>query len=164
MKNFNDLNDTSKYLSHLIFKTGSMSSLLSYGLQNVYIDDYKHRCRYENCIMFLIRPNLSVAEYDKFQDKLISFSSFYDYYEIEKKTDIMYVYKVPDNLIEDYTFFKEKKFNKLTEAFWKSIGANTPLDFNHVKFDLSKEIYRFDTNLTLNRNKLLEQQQKRGAQ
>jgi hypothetical protein len=30
------------------------------------------------------------------------------------------------------------------------MGTKTNLDFNHVKFDIEKEIYRFNTNLKVN--------------
>lgn len=154
MKNFNDLNDTSKYLSHFIFKPGSMTSLLSFGLENVYIDDYNHRCKYEDCLLFLIKNGTS-NEFLNFQSKITSFQSFYDYYPVytnnlSESSHTMYVYQIAESLIPDYNFFKEKKFNELTHTFWQSIGARIPLNFSHVKFDLHKEIYNFDKTLILN--------------
>jgi hypothetical protein len=154
MKNFNDLNDTSKYLSHFIFKPGSMTSLLSFGLENVYIDDYTHRCKYDNCLLFLIKNNIHDKSYFDFQAKITNFHSFYDYYHIpnvKDSTHIMYVYQVPDNLLDDYNFFKDRKFENLTENFWSSLGAKVPLDFSHIQFKLEKEIYNFNVNLDLDR-------------
>ena len=154
MRNFHDLNDTSKYLSHLIFKPGSLKYLLQFGLEDTYIDDFKHRCKYENCLLFLINPVYPVNSktYQEFEEKIVNFKSFYDYYEVDKK--IMYVFKVPEGLILDYQTFKIKDYSNLTDSFWESIGAKNPLNFNHVNFNVENEIYRFDTNLVLNKEKI----------
>lgn len=150
MRNFQDLNDTSKYLSHLIFKPGSMTSLLQFGLENVYIDDFKHRCKYAECLLFLVDPIYPTKSktFEEFQEKIINFSSFYDYYEIDNKT--MYVFKIPESLIMDYHIFRLKQYHNLSNVFWESMGTKSSLDFNHVKFDVEKEIYRFNTNLKVN--------------
>jgi hypothetical protein len=154
MRDFHDLNDTSKYLAHIIFKPGSLKYLLQFGLQNTYIDDFKHRCKYENCLLFLIDPLYPVNSktYQEFEQKIVSFKSFYDYYEIDKK--IMYVFRVPDTLVLDYHTFKLRNYDSLTDVFWESMGARQPLNLNHVKFNIEDEIYRFDTNLTLNKEKI----------
>lgn len=155
MVDFNSFNDTTKYLSHLIFKPGSTSSLVSFGLQNVYIDDYSHRCKYVNCLLFLLTPpqTREAKSYKIFEEKIITFNSFYDYYDT--KEGIMYVFKVPDGLIEDYNVFTSKRFDDLSETFWKSIGAKVPLDFSHVQFPIEEQIYRFEDNLIL-RNQFLK--------
>jgi hypothetical protein len=155
MRTFQELNDTSKYLSHMVFKASSMTSLLSFGLENCYVDDYKHKCKYVECLYFLvngpeINPNVKDRkEYEKFEEKIISFNSFYDYYEIPEEHRTMYVFKIPEGLIEDYYMFKLKKFHNLSPTFWSSIGAKVPLDFSHIEYNIENEIYRFDADIIL---------------
>jgi hypothetical protein len=100
--------------------------------------------------LFLVDPIYSTKSrtFEEFQEKIINFSSFYDYYDVENKT--MYVFKIPESLIMDYHIFRLKQYHNLSNVFWESMGTKTNLDFNHVKFDIEKEIYRFNTNLKVN--------------
>jgi len=149
MKRFTDLNNTGKYLSHIIFKPGSMNILLEYGLENVYLDDYNHRCKYIDCLFFLVKPKYprTTDTYGEFEAKITNFISFYDYYELEE--GVVYIFKIPDNLIPDVHLFKEGLYKQLSDDFWKSIGAKTALDFSHVKFDIKKEILNFNYGLLI---------------
>lgn len=164
MRDFQDLNDTSKYLSHLIVKPGSMSSLINFGLENIYIDDYRHRCKYIDCLFFLMNPSLSrdSKSYEEFEKKIISFESFYDYYETDEVSKnpsfkkIMYVFKIPDNLVIDYHFFRLKQYHNLSDLFWQSIGARVPLDFTHVEYNIENEIYRFNKSTIVNKVQLIK--------
>lgn len=157
MRDFQDLNDTSKYLSHLIIKPGSISSLINFGLENIYIDDFKHRCKYVDCLLFLMNPSISrnSKTYEEFEKKIVSFESFYDYYETEEVSKytqfkkIMYVFKIPDHLVLDYHFFRLKQYHNLSDLFWQSIGAKVPLDFTHIEYNIENEIYMFDKSLSI---------------
>jgi len=155
MSDYSNYNDTTKYLSHLIFKPSSMVALRTYGLENVFIDDYSHRCKYIDCLLFLVNPKFPVSSktYEEFQDKLINFISFSDYYEIENK--VMYVFKIPKDLIMDFHHFRLKNYKNLSDEFWQSLGARVPLDFSHVRFDVEKEVYRFNTNIVI-KNELIK--------
>jgi len=152
---FNQFNNTSKFLSHLIFQNESFSVLKNFGLENVFIGDYGYKRMHNFCLYFLINPQVDIdgIDYAKFEEKITSFDSFYDWYDIEdkKKTKRMYVFNVHPFYREDFYNFTNNNFKKLSKSYWKSLGARVELDISHVEFLLENEIYRFKNTLTIKR-------------
>jgi hypothetical protein len=138
-----ELTTTAKILSPVVFKKQSFPMLRNYGLVNVYIDDYGHKHKYENCLFYLFKPNLS-ANFLEFERKLANFVSFYDWYEVDDLK--MYVFSINPLYGIDIVRFKQNQFTDFSEEFKEVIKD---VNFSDVYFDLSKEIYRFSEHLTI---------------
>ena len=72
--NVNQLTDTGRLLTSMIFNKKSLSILHSYGLMNVYLDDYGCSKRYEDCLFFLFNSK-NINNYDEFEKTLANFKS-----------------------------------------------------------------------------------------
>lgn len=154
---FSQLNNTAKFLSQFIFKGKSLQILRNFGLENVFIADYGYRTKSEYCLFFLINSkiNYNSKDYETFEDKITSFDSFYDWYEVfedgvEKR---MYVFTVNEFYREDYYRFIHEMYDELSMDYWSALGARTKLDISHIEFILENEIYRFNQSLEIKENK-----------
>lgn len=153
----NQLNNTARYLTPLIFNRDAINVLQKYGLMNVYLDDYGNTRKYKNCLFFLF-GGTSMMGYDKFEDKITSFNSFYDFYDIipegfpphlKRPEYRMYVFAVHPIYYQDLFSFKHGRFDELSSEFYKAGGYIETLE--PVKIDMSKEIYRFNKCLQIER-------------
>lgn len=140
--------NTAKYLTTLVFNKEALSVLRSYGLVNVYLDDYGHTKKYKDCLFFLFFLKDDLV-YEEFQNKLANFNSFYDYYDVvtPANTMRMYVFKVHDLYRQDLFSFKHSRFDEFTKHFYDV--SESDLDFSKVTLDLSEEIYRFNDHLEI---------------
>ncbi len=140
-----ELNNTTKFLSRLIFTRGeeSIRLLLNFGLINAYVDDYGYKSKYMYCLFFLFKPVHEEA-FEEFQKKITSFDSFYDYYEVDDK--IMFVFRPSSMYKRDIDRFKQGRFNDMSEDY--KVLFNKHLKFDDVVVDLTKEIYRFENCLS----------------
>jgi hypothetical protein len=130
----------------MIFNRESLPTLRSFGLVNVYYDDYGQPRKYKNCLFFLFNVK-NEKGFDQFEDKITSFSSFFDYYDVPSQVDFkrMYIYKVHDVYLRDLFSFRHRRFDELTEAF-KKISLRD-VNYEDIDFDLQHEIYRFNYSL-----------------
>jgi len=147
-----NLNSTSKYLSHLIFQGESFKILRNYGLENVYVGDYGFKRIHTNCLYFLVNPTIDIdsERYQKFEDKIISFNSFYDWYDVFDKVEKrMYVYNIHPNYKEDFNLFINRNFDQLSESYWSSLGARVKIETSDMDFVVENEIYRFSDSLEI---------------
>jgi len=149
----NHLSQSAKYLTPLVFNKEALQILLKFGLFNVYLDDYGHTRKYKNCLFFLF-GGTKMENFDKFEDKITSFSSFYDYYDVVPQgypKDLptpeyrMYVFKLQPGYYADLFSFKHGRFDELSEEFYRAGGYLSTISNIHI--DLSKEIYRFEKTL-----------------
>jgi len=146
------LNSTSKYLSHLIFQGESFNILRNYGLENVYIGDYGFKRIHTNCLYFLVNPTIDIdsEKYKKFEEKIISFNSFYDWYDVFDKVEKrMYVYNIHPSYKEDFNSFINSNFDNLSDKYWGSLGARVKLDTQEIDFLVENEVYRFEDSLLI---------------
>ena len=150
---FNNLNITSKFLSHLIFQGESFTVLRNFGLENAYIGDYGYKKMHEYCLYFLISPTVNIDgdDYKKFEDKITSFNSFYDWYDITDKgvDKRMYVFRIHPSYREDFYYFINNNFDNLSKHYWESLGAKTKLDTTDLDFVVENEVYRFSDTLQI---------------
>lgn len=137
-------NNTTKFLSPLIFTSGANASrlLANFGLVNVYLDDYGYKSKYTNCLFFLFKPNDKDA-FEMFEDKITNFDSFYDYYDIDEKR--MYVFRPNKIYHRDIELFKQGRFEEMSQDYKALLHKH--ISFDGVVIDISKEIYRFDVSL-----------------
>lgn len=133
------LNMTSKLFTGLIFNSSSLPMLVDSGLINVYIDDYGHKCRYQNCILFLF--DTSFRFYSALEEKVASFQSFYDWYDVGAQKQRMLVFKVGPTYQNDFYKLKHMIPGKYSDEFKKVTNLHSDLIIN---MDLSKEIYRYN--------------------
>jgi hypothetical protein len=134
--------NTARFLTCMIFNKDALATLRTYGLVNVYLDDYGHSKKYKDCLFFLFHLK-ETKDFDQFQFKLADFTSFYDFYDITTPTNTMrmYVFKVHDLYRRDLFSFKHGRFDEFTTQF-KSI-CDPETNFSEVKLDITQEIYRF---------------------
>lgn len=134
--------NSARYLIALIFNKDALAVLRTYGLVNVYLDDYGHSKKYKNCLLFLFKVN-DTKDFTEFEVRIADFNSFYDYYDIETPdgTMRMYVFKVHDLYHQDLFSFRHERFDELSKHFMNI--SDSELDLSQVKIDLSEEIYRF---------------------
>lgn len=143
MKEKEDLNLSSVVLTPLVFKGNVLSTLLNYGLINVYLDDYGYKKKHTGCLFFLIKIN-TVADFQDFEDKITSFNSFYDYYDIPEEYGRnlrMYVFSVKNEFRYDLIWFQNKDFQSLSKDF-KDIVDHRRI-YQSTDMDVSREIFRF---------------------
>lgn len=135
--------NTARYLISIIFNKDALAVLRTYGLLNVYLDDYGHTKRYKDCLFFLFKL-AEDKEYREFEVRIADFNSFYDYYDIETPdgTLRMYVFKVHDLYRQDLFSFKHERFDEFTKHFLSI--SDSEVDFSTVKINLVEEIYRFN--------------------
>lgn len=149
--NVNQLTDTGRLLTSMIFNNKSLPILQSYGLMNVYLDDYGCFKRYEDCLFFLFN-NKKITNYDEFEKTLANFKSFYDYYDVKYPEHLgelrMYVFKVHNLYRKDLFAFKHERFHELSDDYFK-IAPQT--DFSNVSLNYDREIYRFSLSLDIDR-------------
>jgi len=134
--------NTARFLTCMIFNKDALATLRTYGLVNVYLDDYGHSKKYKDCLFFLFHLK-ETKDFDQFQFKLADFTSFYDFYDITTPTNTMrmYVFRVHDLYRRDLFSFKHGRFDEFTTQF-KSI-CDPETNFSEVKLDITQEIYRF---------------------
>lgn len=132
-------NWTSKLFTGLIFNKGSLPMLVDSGLINVYIDDYGHRCKYQNCILFLF--DTSFRFYPTLEEKISSFQAFYDWYDVGIKDRRMLVFKVGKAYQKDFYKLKHMIPGKYSDEFKKVTNLQSDLI---MRIDYSKEIYRYN--------------------
>ena len=139
-----DTNNTTKFMSPLIFTSGAQAARLLYnfGLINVYLDDYGFKSKHSNCLFFLFEPVESTA-FKAFEEKITSFDSFFDYYEVDER--IMYVFKPNKIYHKDLEMFKQGRFDDFSEDY--KILLHKDIKFDDVVVDITKEIYRFEESL-----------------
>lgn len=137
--------NTALYLTSLIFNKDALAVLRTYGLLNVYVDDYGHSKRYKNCLFFLFRL-VDSKEFTEFQNKIIDFNSFYDYYDITTPNGElrMFVFKVHDVYLQDLFSFKHNRFDEFSKDF---LMISDDIDFSKVEVKIEEEIYRFSPSL-----------------
>jgi hypothetical protein len=135
--------NTARYLTAVVFNKDALAILRTYGLINVYLDDYGHSKKYKDCLFFLFQLS-ETKDYDEFQVKIADFNSFYDYYDIETPTGTMrmYVFKIHDAYRKDLFSFRHERFDEFSRYFLAI--SDSEIDFSQVKIDLSQEIYRFN--------------------
>lgn len=138
-------NNTTKFLTPMIFTTGAnaLRMLSNFGLVNVYVDDYGYKSKYQSCLFFLFNPPES-ASFEVFQDKITSFDSFYDFYDID--TLRMFVFRPNVTYIKDIDLFKQGRFKEMSVDYRALLHRNT--SFDGVVIDIPKEIYRFELSLS----------------
>ena len=135
----NRFNMTSKLFAGLIFNKGSLPMLVESGLVNVYIDDYGHRCRYQNCILFLF--DTSARFYATLEEKVSNFQAFYDWYDVGVKNHRMLVFKIGHVYQDDFYKLKHMIPSNYSDEFKKVTNLHTDLI---MRIDHSKEIYRYN--------------------
>jgi hypothetical protein len=133
------LNVTTKLFTGLIFNSSSLPMLVESGLINVYIDDYGHRCKYQNCILFLF--NTSYRFYPTLEEKVTSFNSFYDWYDVGVDKQRMLVFKVGAVYQNDFYKLKHMIPGKYSDEFKKVTNLHSDLIMG---LDYSREIYRYN--------------------
>lgn len=137
---------TARYLTPLIFNRDALATLRTYGLLNVYLDDYGHTKKYKDCLFFLFHLK-ETKDFDEFQYKLADFKSFYDFYDVETPTGVMrmYVFKVHDVYRRDLFSFRHSRFDELSYHF---LDVSDPeLNLEKINVDITQEIYRFKNHL-----------------
>lgn len=137
--NFARFNMASKLFTGLIFSRGALPMLVEAGLINAYIDDYGHKCRYQNCVLFLF--NTSARLYTALEEKIVCFQSFYDWYDVGVDKQRMLVFKVGDAYQDDFYKLKHMIPTKYSDEFKKVTNLHTDLI---MRIDHSREIYRYN--------------------
>lgn len=132
-------NMASKIFTGLVFSKGSLPMLVESGLINVYLDDYGHKCRYQNCILFLF--NTSARFYPTLEQKVADFESFYDWYDVGVDKQRMLVFKIGKIYKEDFYNLKHMIPAKYSDEFKKVTNLHSDLI---LRIDHSKEIYRYN--------------------
>lgn len=151
-KNFMTLNKqtlTSRYLSALIFNKEALPTLRSFGLINVYLDDYGYHKRYSGDCLFFLFSSKGKQDYDSFERKITDFASFHDYYEVPQLDDLqrMYVFKVHSVYKRDLFSFKHSRLDELSNQFFGVV--NVDVNFQELTVEIDKEIYRFNSHLEI---------------
>jgi hypothetical protein len=127
----------------MIFNKDALAILRTYGLVNVYLDDYGHTKKYKDCLFFLFHLK-ETKEYEEFQAKIANFSAFYDYYDVPNgdKMMRMYVFKIHDVYRRDLFSFRHERFDELSQQFLDIVDREA--NFTTVQVDITQEIYRFN--------------------
>ena len=138
--------NTARFLTCMIFNKDALATLRTYGLVNVYLDDYGYSKKYKDCLFFLFHLKDN-KDFDEFQFKLADFTSFYDFYDVVTPDNIMrmYVFKVHDVYRRDLFSFKHSRLDELSKTFLNI--ADPEADFSKVQVDVTQEIYRFHHHL-----------------
>jgi hypothetical protein len=138
--------NTARFLTCMIFNRDALAILRTYGLVNVYLDDYGHTKKYKDCLFFLFHLK-ETKEYDEFQVKIANFSAFYDYYDVPNgdKMMRMYVFKIHNVYRRDLFSFRHERFDELSSQFLEILDPGT--NFTAVEIDITQEIYRFKLHL-----------------
>ena len=132
------INITTRFLINLVFSKTSLPMLMESGLVNAYLDDYGYKCKYQNCLFFLF--NTSSKYYSALENKIASFESFLDWYDIPETTLRMLVFKIGHTYRIDLNNLKHMNNFEFSEEFKRA----TRLEDNvKIKLDYSKEIYRY---------------------
>lgn len=139
----NKLTMSTRFLTPIIFNKDALATLRTFGLVNVYLDDYGHSKRYKDCLFFLFHPKYT-SDFDSFEHKIAEFNSFYDYYDIETPhyTARMYVFKVHDLYRKDLFSFKSNRLFDLSSSFYEV--SEPDLDLSEQQVNIQDEIYRFN--------------------
>ena len=141
----------------------------SYGFLNMYLSDHQYETVHENCLYVLYKPRFTQA-YIAYETKLEEHSLCIDVYDVgDKRGQVMFVFKVPNEWKEDYFTFKSGKYSKFSKAYktkfkkgsnihkvvfkdyslkkyWEKL-LNTKLPDTNEVWDLpypKDEIYRYD--------------------
>ena len=138
-------NLTSKLLTGLVFSRNSLPTLAEFGLKNVYLDDYGYKCKYENCLFFLF--NITNKHYDIFENKIAQFESFYDWYDIDEYKRML-VYKIGDVYWDDLNKYRQSISTGFSADFIAAVTIKSAIMLDGLKLDYSKEIFRYEANLT----------------
>ena len=93
-------------------------------------------------MFFLFEPVDTVA-FKAFEEKITSFDSFFDYYEVDER--IMYVFKPNKVYHRDIELFKQGRFQEFSEDY--KLLLHKDINFSGVEVDITKEIYRFEESL-----------------
>lgn len=135
--------NTARFLTCMIFNKDALAILRTYGLVNVYLDDYGHTKKYKDCLFFLFHLK-ETKEYEEFQAKIANFSAFYDYYDVPNgdKMMRMYVFKIHDVYRRDLFSFRHERFDELSQQFLDIVDREA--NFTTVQVDITQEIYRFN--------------------
>lgn len=129
------LNLTTRILFGFIFDKNSLSTLISAGLINVYLDDHGAKTKYKNCLFFLFNTNNKY--YNDLEKQVTSFKSFLDWYDINDNTRML-VYKV-GSYKNDLDRFK----SGILTGFSPTAEAVMPVTTINAELDYEKEIYRY---------------------
>ena len=138
--------DTARFLTCMVFNKDALATLRTYGLVNVYLDDYGHTKKYKDCLFFLFHLR-ETKDYEEFQAKIADFNSFYDYYDIPNGEGMMrmYVFRVHDVYRRDLFSFRHGRFDEFTRGF---LDISDPeANFTKVEVGITQEIYRFNLQL-----------------
>lgn len=142
---YTDLNLTTKFLTPIVFsgdQSSVLSTLLNFGLINGYVDDYGSNKKHNSCLFFLFNP-VNESIFTQLENKIISFDSFYDYYEVDKSVNLkMFVFKPNPTYRQDLFYFRQNRFNDMSEEYKKLLNKN--IKFDQILVDLKKEIFRFN--------------------
>lgn len=135
--------NTARFLTCMIFNKDALAILRTYGLVNVYLDDYGHTKKYKDCLLFLFHLR-ETKDYEEFEAKIVNFSAFYDYYDIPSGDKMlrMYVFKVHNVYRRDLFSFRHERFDELSQQFLDI--ADPEVNFTTVQVDIAQEIYRFN--------------------
>lgn len=140
-----DINYATGLLYGIIFQKGSLKLLKQAGLLGVYVDDYKSKKRYKDCIFFhfkmefnYIRNTKEGPKVDKFIESITDFKTFYDFYETGEGW--MLVFKFNPIFRKDVALFKEGRFGEFSEAFREIVYSG---NLSSQRIDLAKEIFRY---------------------
>lgn len=138
---------TALHLTPMIFNKDALAVLRTYGLLNVYLDDYGSTKKYKDCLFFLFKT-IDTKDFHEFQHKIADFNSFYDYYDIETANGSlrMFVFKVHDVYRRDLFSFRHSRFDELSDHFLHIVDEQ---DFTEVKINVAEEIYRFSPSLEI---------------
>jgi hypothetical protein len=138
---------TALHLTPMIFNKDALAVLRTYGLLNVYLDDYGSSKKYKDCLFFLFKI-IDTKEFQEFQHKIADFNSFYDYYDMQTLNGSlrMFVFKVHDIYRRDLFSFRHSRFDELSNHF---LNIADEVDFTQVKLNVCEEIYRFSPSLEI---------------
>ena len=136
-QNRQNLNVSTKCLVNLVFSPNSLSMLLESGLINVYIDDYGHKCRYKDCLLFLF--DTDSRYYNSLERKITAFQSFCDWYDVSPSRRML-VFKIGSAYKNDLDNFKHMGTMEFSEGFQKVTGLENSASI--IDLELKREIYR----------------------
>jgi len=94
-----------------------------YGFINIYLDNPLHNIRYKEAVHILFDPLFTIQyqEYEYFLHESPLCLEIYNinegYLPGEKNTKVMFVFKIPDDYIEDYHYFLNGDYSKFSDKY-----------------------------------------------
>ena len=137
--NTDRFNLSTKFLVTLVFKDNLIGTLAECGLVNVYLDDYGHKCRYKNCLLFLFNTNNRY--YTDLEKNITNFKAFCDWYDVDDSGLRMLVFKIGQPYRFDLYNLKHMNYTWFSPEFKRVTKLHDHLD---IQLDYQKEIYRYN--------------------